>query len=232
MKNTKTDLNDSITTFDSKMKKEILFLGILTISIIIGVIVTFIYYNFSVRDSNLRLQTTEKESPVTIDTIIGSKKLNTGDIVFFHDKRGDKRSGHVGIVLDSKDSISTILRSSGNSKLAQNPIKISDERTLIYVDSSKTYKGLDKRIGVLEKALLTSPEKTLEIYSLKNDIISLQNDIKHIEELEVIRVDSLNTRLDLLNSWILGLLITILSITIGLFLNWIKKKNEINKTVE
>lgn len=97
--------------------------------------------------------------------------------------------------------------------------------TVIEINNTQTYKALDKRLQIIENGISNNPEKVLNILQIQNQISDLKKNIAYLEELEKIKIDALNSRFDLLNSWMLAILITVFGGVIGFVFTNLRKEN-------
>lgn len=97
--------------------------------------------------------------------------------------------------------------------------------TIIEVNNSKTYKDLNRRVKIIESGISNNPEKTLSLIQVQYQIEDLKKNLKYIEEIETIKIESLNRRFDLLNSWMLAILITVFGAVLGFIFTNLRKEN-------
>jgi hypothetical protein len=136
---------------------------------------------------------------------------------------------------DDSDLItkSEIIKIQTKLSLLENQLQKSGigKDSIIFVDSSKTITGVDKRLKTIENAMEVTPDKLLNNLRIEQNIKNLQTEINHLDELQKVRIESLNARLDFLNGWVLGIVIALFSAAIGfVFTNYIKDKNTVANT--
>ena len=113
------------------------------------------------------------------------------------------------------DSIKTEIK---NLKTLINQI---DKKTNQNVSSSKNnpvnsdIADLTNRIKVIEKGISDNPEKTLSLLNINNDISQLEKSDESLREINKTEIESLKNEMENQNSWISGLLITILGLTLS-----------------
>jgi len=95
--------------------------------------------------------------------------------------------------------------------------------TIIEINNTQTYKAIDERLQIIENGISTNPENVLNILQVKNQINDIKKNLDYIEELEKVKIDALNSRFDLLNSWMLAILITVFGGVIGFVFTNLRK---------
>lgn len=87
--------------------------------------------------------------------------------------------------------------------------------------------SLEKRIKILESGILSNPEKTLSLLQIRQEIEILKKTDDFAKELIQSKLEALKGEMEVQNSWMLGLLITIFGTTLSLVIpNLIPRKNE------
>jgi len=94
--------------------------------------------------------------------------------------------------------------------------------------SSASMKKIDTRLKIIENGISENPEKALSIVELNNDIKQLKQLIDHLKELNQAKIDGLSEKLDLVNAFTFGLLITIF----GSILSYAITNLRVHKTEE
>lgn len=89
-------------------------------------------------------------------------------------------------------------------------------------------KKIDTRLKIIENGISENPEKALSIVELNNDIKQLKQLIDHLKELNQAKIDGLSEKLDLVNAFTFGLLITIF----GSILSYAITNLRVHKTEE
>ncbi len=104
--------------------------------------------------------------------------------------------------------------------------------TTYILDSTKTYARLQKRVDLIENGISQTPEKVLNILNLTKEIEKLDERIKHSRELTAQSNDDLKDRIDLNRNFIIGIIITIVTIAIGVLLTYYyeRSKNSSNNS--
>lgn len=88
-------------------------------------------------------------------------------------------------------------------------------KTIYVKDSSSNFKLIDNRLKIIEKGLLDNPKKSLEISDIYNQIEILDQKIENQNELINLRNENLSTRIEWLNALVVGLILALLSVSIG-----------------
>jgi len=111
------------------------------------------------------------------------------------------------------------------------PLRSSVVDTVLILDSTNTYLGLEKRVSVIENGILNSPEKILVFKDLTNKVELLSEQIKNQEKLIQLRNENLVGRIEWLNAIVLGMVIALFGAAIGFVLtNYAsRKENSVNK---
>lgn len=79
------------------------------------------------------------------------------------------------------------------SKLRKSSVTKSDT---IYIDSSKTYRGLEKRLEVIEKGISENPEKALAIVNIKHELLLIRQGISELESNNAMRNEYIQKQID------------------------------------
>lgn len=88
-------------------------------------------------------------------------------------------------------------------------------KTIYVKDSSANFKLIDNRLKIIEKGLLDNPKKSLEISDIYKQIEILDQKIENQSELINLRNENLTTRIEWLNALVVGLILALLSVSIG-----------------
>jgi hypothetical protein len=108
------------------------------------------------------------------------------------------------------------------TKFNNSPNASSVVDTIKFIDSSKTYTRLEKRLKVVETGISTDPERTLSILRINSELSQIKEIIEHKSELERSGNESIEKQIEYLNSAVLGIVLAIFSAALGIFItyNW------------
>jgi hypothetical protein len=104
--------------------------------------------------------------------------------------------------------------------------------SIYIVDSTNSYCGINKRISIIENGISSNPEKTLSLVNMENEIRSLENIMEQIKEINIVRIESLITRIEWLNALVSGIIFAIFGASAGFLLTnyFAKNRNTDNNT--
>lgn len=128
----------------------------------------------------------------------------------------------------SKLNISNDLQKIENKILELEKQKVisSHVDTIVVIDSSKAFVGLEKRISIIEDGIINNSEKALTLNNLKQQIMLIQSELNHQKELEIIRNENLKAKIDWINALVIGMVLALFSAGIGFVItNYTNKKN-------
>ncbi len=98
--------------------------------------------------------------------------------------------------------------------------------TTYVVDSTITFKQISKRVEILENGISQTPEKALSVLNLSKEIEKLDEKLTNIKESSIQMKEDLKDRIDLNRSFIIGIIMTIVTIAIGVLLTYYYEKNK------
>ena len=159
----------------------------------------------------------ERKKRVWLSSMLSILSLVVGIITVVYSLNLNKKTNNSSTFSSSCncDSIKTEIK---NLKKLINQI---DKKTNQNVSSSKNnpvnsdIADLTNRIKVIEKGISDNPEKTLSLLNMNNDISQLEKSDESIREINKTEIESLKNEMENQNSWISGLLITILGLTLS-----------------
>jgi hypothetical protein len=98
----------------------------------------------------------------------------------------------------------------------------------IYIDkvNNENIIAFDKRLKIIENGLINSPEKVLELNKLNQELVMLNQKISAKNEVNELKYENINNKLEWLFAIVIGLLIGLLSAAIGYIFSLIKVKKE------
>ncbi|MFT6947711.1 MAG: hypothetical protein ACJARP_002139 [Vicingaceae bacterium] len=141
-----------------------------------------------------------------------------------------------GITVDNCDC-EVIIAEIDSLKTQMNVLKTvnkssSHSDTTYVVDSTNTYNGLSNRIKTIEDGISETPERALATLNLSKEIEKLDERILHSRALVNQMKEDQKDRIALNRSFIIGIIITIVTIAIGVLLTYYyeKHKNTDNNT--
>lgn len=94
------------------------------------------------------------------------------------------------------------------------------------VDSTNTFKQISDRVEVLENGISQTPEKALSVLNLSKEIEKLDEKLTFSKESSAQMKEDLKDRIDLNRSFLIGIIITIVTIAIGVLLTYYYEKNK------
>jgi hypothetical protein len=159
----------------------------------------------------------ERKKRVWLSSMLSILSLVVGIITVVYSLNLNKKTNNSSTFSSSCncDSIKTEIK---NLKTLINQI---DKKTNQNVSSSKNnpvnsdIADLTNRIEVIEKGISDNPEKTLSLLNMNNDISQLEKTDESLREINKTEIESLKNEMENQNSWISGLLITILGLTLS-----------------
>lgn len=127
----------------------------------------------------------------------------------------------------SKDNIATIDSLTTRLELIERNLnETKNKKPTVTVDSLSPSNRFEERVKQLETTISTDPNRIITIVTLQKDLDILKMRIESFKEEEKAHVDSLNQRFDYLNSWIIGIAITIIGVILSFVLPNLRRNRE------
>lgn len=127
----------------------------------------------------------------------------------------------------SNETIATIDSLTERIELIEEEItEAKNKKPTVPVDSLFISSRFEERVKQLETTISTDPNRVITIVTLQKDLDILRMRIESFKEEEKAHVDSLNQRFDYLNSWIIGIAITIVGVILSFVLPNLRRNRE------
>lgn len=124
----------------------------------------------------------------------------------------------------STDTIAAIDSLTTKILLIENKLnEVKNEKPIVVIDSLSVTHRFDERLKQLENTISSDPSRIITIVTLQKDLDILRMRIESFKEEEKAHVESLNQRFDYLNSWIIGIAITIVGVILSFVLPNLKR---------
>ncbi|MEI6821050.1 MAG: hypothetical protein WCL51_03890 [Bacteroidota bacterium] len=139
--------------------------------------------------------------------------------VFFLQKEFRKKGNAVIVTNNCCDSL--------QNKINELDKRISsiekDSFSISTIDTTIVFKDINDRIRNLEFSISSDPEKVLHRLEIQNKLYEINNEVKHLKEIKDLNIQSIDSRISIIFSIIIGIFLALISTLLGLVVAFGKK---------